>query len=297
MAIFAVLIALIAVVAAGSGDISKFSPHIARIKVDGLITGNKRTLALIKKLEESDKVKAVIVTINSPGGTTAGSEALYEAIRKLAKKKPVVSVMGTVAASGGYITAISTDYIVARGNTITGSIGVIFQWAQVNGLLDNVGIKMNSVKSGELKAEPNMFGPMPERAKVVTEAMVKDSFDWFVKLVEKRRKLSPSDALRLSDGRVYTGRQALKEKLIDAIGGEDEAIKWLESEKKLAKNLKIIDWKRKKAANNSPWGFSILSGLLHLFGFGEIADKLTKAVSVDTTRFDGLMSVWQPGRN
>ena len=179
------------------------------MRVEGLITGDRPFLKMLEKLEKADRVKAVIIDIDSPGGTTAGSEAIYEAIRKIAAKKPVVSVMGTIAASGGYITAIASDYIVARGNTITGSIGVIFQWAQLQKLLDTLGVQMQEVKSGDLKAEPNFFKPPSEKALAVANGMIQDSFRWFTGLVTERRHLAPDRVLVLSDGRVYTGRQAL----------------------------------------------------------------------------------------
>ena len=224
LAIVAVAIALAVLALWGAGDgLSKFSDHIARVRIDGLITGDRRTLKMLDEIRESKRVKAVIIHIDSPGGTTAGSEAIYEKIRKIAKDKPVTAVMGTVAASGGYITAIASDHIVARGNTITGSIGVIFQWAEVSQLLDRFGIKMEEIKSSELKAEPNMFKPLTEKVREVTSALVQDSYEWFVDLVAERRGLSAEVAKRLSDGRVYSGRQAVENKLIDELGGEDQA--------------------------------------------------------------------------
>ncbi|HHI82581.1 MAG TPA: signal peptide peptidase SppA, partial [Rhizobiales bacterium] len=191
----------------GTG-IRSFSSHIARVRIDGLITGDTKTLKLLASVAKSSKVKAVIIRINSPGGTTVGSEAIYEAIRTIAKDKPVVAVMDSVAASGGYITALAADHIVARGNTITGSIGVIFQWAEVDELLGKLGVRVQTIKSGPLKAEPDMFSPLKPDVKKVTEEMIRDSFDWFMSLVEKRRKLKHDVVVRLADGRVYTGRQA-----------------------------------------------------------------------------------------
>ena len=161
--------------------------HIARVRVEGLITGDRPFLKMLEKLEKADRVKAVIIDIDSPGGTTAGSEAIYEAVRKIAAKKPVVSVMGTIAASGGYITAIASDYIVARGNTITGSIGVIFQWAQIQKLLDTLGVQMQEVKSGDLKAEPNFFKPPSEKALAVANGMIQG----LVPLVHRPRHRAP----------------------------------------------------------------------------------------------------------
>ena len=189
LAILAVLLALGALFWSG-GDFKKHFDHIARIHIDGLITGDEATLNLLDDLAKSNRVKGVIIRIDSPGGTTAGSEAIYEKIRKIAKDKPVVAVMDTVAASGGYITAIAADHIVARGNTITGSIGVIFQLPEVSKLLDTLGIRMEEIKSGELKAEPTPYKPMSDRVRQVSNEMVQESFAWFTGLVVERRKLS-----------------------------------------------------------------------------------------------------------
>ena len=204
LAILAVLLALGALFWSG-GDFKKHFDHIARIHIDGLITGDEATLNLLDDLAKSTRVKGVIIRIDSPGGTTAGSEAIYEKIRKIAKDKPVVAVMDTVAASGGYITAIAADHIVARGNTITGSIGVIFSFPEISKLLDTLGIRMEEIKSGELKAEPSPYKPMSDRVRQVSNEMVQESFAWFTGLVVERRKLSAERVKVLADGRVYTG--------------------------------------------------------------------------------------------
>ena len=192
------------------GGLSKRANHIARVKVDGLITGDEELLKLLEELQDAEQVRAALVRIDSPGGTTSGSEALYGAIRRLADNKPVVAVMDTVAASGGYIVALAADHVVARGNTITGSVGVLFQWAELRELLNTLGVNVETIKSGELKAEPSPFGPMSEKARAVTEAMVQDSFSWFLDLVKERRKLQPAQLQTVADGRVFTGRQAIR---------------------------------------------------------------------------------------
>jgi protease IV len=291
VAVIAAAAAIIAFVAAAGGGFDRRSEHIARVRVEGLITGDRPFLKMLEKIEKADRVKAVIIDIDSPGGTTAGSEAIYEALRKIAAKKPVVSVMGTIAASGGYITAIATDYIVARGNTITGSIGVIFQWAQLQKLLETLGVQMLEVKSGELKAEPNFFKPPSEKTLAVTNEMVQDSFHWFTGLVAERRRLPPDRVLTLADGRVYTGRQAMQEKLIDALGGEDQAIAWLRKEKKIPESLKVVDWEPENESGIFGLGL-VMSGL----GLKEsrLAALLGEAKdALDVARLDGLLSVWQ----
>ena len=137
----------------------------------------------------------MILDINSPGGTTTGGEAMYDAVRRLAEKKPVVAVCGTLATSAAYIVALATDRIFVYGNTITGSVGVIFQWAEVTELLHTLGIKVEEVKSGPLKAVPSPFEPTDETGPPVTEEMVQDAKVWFVDLVGKRRNLQPTPSL------------------------------------------------------------------------------------------------------
>ncbi|MFO1033452.1 MAG: S49 family peptidase [Hyphomicrobiales bacterium] len=178
IAILALVALAIACLSALGGD-SPRGPHVARLEVSGMITGDDKQLQLIRDLAAEDNVKALVVRIDSPGGTTVGSEALYDELRKFGAKKPVVAVMDSIAASGGYITALAADRIYARGNTITGSIGVIFTYPEFSQLLGTVGVKMEEVKSGELKAEPSGFKPTPEKAREVMQAMVMDGFAWF----------------------------------------------------------------------------------------------------------------------
>ena len=261
------------------GDRAKWNDHIARLRIDGFISGDQATLDLVDEISKSDKVKGLILRIDSPGGSTAGSEALYEHLRLLAKEKPVVAVMDTVAASGGYITAISADHIIARGNTITGSIGVIFSFPEISGLLGTLGVKMEEIKSAELKAEPTPYHPVSDKVRAVTNEMVQDSFAWFKGLVAERRNLPPATVDVLADGRVYTGRQALKVKLIDELGGEEKAVEWLTREKKLSDTLEIADWALTPVSERSLLGF---------------ASKALGFDSLGLQRLDGLVSVWHP---
>lgn len=266
----------------------KLENHLARVTIDGIITGDQKTLDLLKEVSEADQVKGVILRINSPGGTTAGSEAIYEAVRKISEKKPVVAVMDTVAASGGYITALAADRIVARGNTITGSIGVIFSFPEFSKLLDTVGIKMEELKSGEMKAEPSPYRPVTDKARAVSMEMVRDGYDWFTGLVAERRQLPMPRVRELSDGRVYTGRQAIAVKLIDELGGEEKAVAWLETEKKLAADLPIEDWKPKSSGNRTGLGFSAAEMLVHWLGLESLQNAVARA------KLDGLLVLWHP---
>lgn len=248
MAVAVVIIGLIAVSAVNINNktFSFSQQHIATIEISGIIYRDDRLLDQLKQIEKSDKVSGLIVIIDSPGGTVTGSEDIYLALRKIAAKKPVAALMRGVAASGGYISAIAADQIFASGNTITGSIGVIYQWPEYVELLDKVGVKMQTVKSSPLKAEPSPTTVLTDQVRKQVEISVKDSYDWFVGLVEQRRNLSTADALRLADGRIYSGRQALAENLIDSIGDIDNAETWvkglLEQSDKPYKGLELIDW-------------------------------------------------------
>ena len=202
VATFAIVaLSLIAAIVAVTdlGNISKRSSHIARLAIDGVILENRKQLKLIEKIGETESVKGVIVSINSPGGSTTGGEALYEALRKLAGKKPVVAEIRTVGASAGYMIALASDHIVARYNSITGSIGVLFQFGNIAGLMDNLGVKMDAVKSAPSKAEPDFSSETSPEAKEVLKDLVTDSYDWFVGLVSERRDLAPAKARALAD--------------------------------------------------------------------------------------------------
>jgi protease IV len=292
LAIFSGAILALAL-SAGSGS-STYLDHIARIRIDGLITGDEKTLKLIEEVEAADHALAVVVRIDSPGGTTVGSEALYESLSKLAEKKPVVAVMDTVAASGGYIVALPSHRIFARGNTITGSIGVIFSWPEMSKLLDMVGVKMEEIKSGELKAAPSPYAPITPKTREVSAAMVADSFQWFTGLVAERRKLSQARVLELSDGRVYTGRQALKEGLIDELGGEEQALAWLKSAKGIQGEPEVIEYEPEGPSLREGLGVSVLRGILGWAGLGALAAPIEKALSSERLSLDGMQSVWHP---
>ena len=267
--------------------------QIARVTIEGIITEDREMLRMFKKLAENKSISAVILVVNSPGGTTAGGEALFEAIRELSKSKPVVAQFGTLATSAAYIAGLATDYIVARGNSITGSVGVIFQWAEFSGLLEKLGVRMNEVKSGPLKAVPSPFQPLDEAGRAATEEMVAESFKWFVALVRNRRNVETKSIPGLEQGRVFSGRDALAHKLIDQIGSEPEAIRYLEEQRNVPKGLNIVDVKPQR---NSEWSFIGLTGhllgrLTGIPGMGEAASVLTDE-RLSRMRLDGLLSIW-----
>jgi|LauGreSBDMM110SN_4_FD.fasta_scaffold24670_2 protease-4 len=226
-----------------SGEVENVEDYIATIKIEGVITEDKYRSEVLEKVAEEKSVKAVIINIDSPGGGIVGSEILFEELRNIAAHKPIVVTMGSVAASGGYMAAIASDHIIARNGTLTGSIGVLMESQDITELADKVGVKFHSYKSSPLKGSPTPFeksSPLVDR--VINES-IQDSYKFFADLVRQRRvdKLS-KDTKAILDGRVFTGRQALKAGLIDEIGGKEQALFYLESAHKIdVKKLPLKD--------------------------------------------------------
>ncbi|WP_425515338.1 signal peptide peptidase SppA [Phyllobacterium endophyticum] len=271
---------------------SKSAPHIAKVRVEGTIFENDDLLKRLKDVEDSDAVKGVILSVDSPGGTTAGGEAIYEAVRKLAMKKPVVSQVGTLAASAGYMIASASDHIVARQSSIIGSIGVLFQYPDISQLLAKLGVKVETIKSSPLKAEPNFFNPASEEAKAMIHRMIIDSYDWFVGLVQERRKFTHEQALALADGSVFTGRQAVANKLIDELGGEEKALGWLKT-KGVDDKLPVLEWKPvEKSSLGMFFSHSAVKMLAKYLGIPEESAGILRELTGDRMFLDGLVSVW-----
>jgi len=267
------------------------TPHVAKVRIEGTIFENEELIKRLNKIADDDAVKGVILILDSPGGTTVGGESIYEAVRKIAKKKPVVTQVGTLAASAGYMIASASDHIIARQNSIVGSIGVLFQYPDLSKLLDTIGVKVETIKSSPLKAEPNYFSPASDEAKNMIRNMIMDSYDWFVGIVQERRSFTQEEALALANGAVFTGRQAVDKKLIDGLGGEEEAVAWLTS-KGVSKDLPKLEW---KAVSNDT-GFSLRDLIIHagarLLGVPQEADGMLKEIAKDRIFLDGLLSVW-----
>ncbi len=219
------------------------APYIARIDVSGLIVTDQDRLDALERIAKDDKIAALLVRVESPGGTVVGSEALYDAIRDVAAEKPVVALLGEAAASGGYITALAADRIVSRRNSITGSIGVIASIPDATELLQKIGVSFTSIKSSEFKASPNPFEPHDPRAVEAREALLADSYVWFRGLVGARRGLEGPALDTVADGRVFSGAQALDLGLVDALGDEGDALAWLRAERGIADTLEVRDYR------------------------------------------------------
>ncbi|MBI5132839.1 MAG: signal peptide peptidase SppA [Rhodopseudomonas palustris] len=299
----AVLVAIVAVVAvgamvspAGRGALTT-SGSIARIKIDGLIRSNSERIEALERLEKSSSA-AVIVHINSPGGTTAGSEELYTALMRLKAKKPMVVVVEGLAASGGYIAALASDHIIAQQSSLVGSIGVLFQYPNVSELMKTVGVKVEEVKSSPLKAAPNGFEPTSPEARAALESLVRDSYAWFRDLVKQRRGMDDTQLAIVADGRVFTGRQAAGLKLIDELGDEKTAVAWLETEKKVKSGLPVRDFKLAPQFGDLTFLRAAASVTLDALGLGAIARQVEQSgagQSVERLGLDGMLALWAPG--
>lgn len=272
------------------GESEGAKDHIARIAINGMILDDKDQLERLERIAKAEHVKGLIVSITSPGGTTYGGERLYKAIRAVAEKKPVVSDIRTMAASAGYMVAVAGDHVIAGDTSITGSIGVIFQYPQVKELMDKIGVSMEEIKSTPMKAEPSPFHTPPEEAKAMIQAMIMDSYDWFVDLVAERRNLPRAEVVRLADGSIYTGRQALAVKLIDQLGSTDEMRAYFKS-RDVKDDLPIVTWEQE---SDSFFGQMLLGKIVEFTGLSGIL-PIDHAGALDTNKLflDGLVSVWQ----
>jgi protease-4 len=271
------------------------SGYIARIKFTGLIRDNQARTEALEKLSESP-AKAVIVHLDSPGGTTAGSQQLYDSLRRLQAKKPMVVVVDGLAASGAYIAAISADHIVALDTSLVGSIGVLFQYPNFTELLKTVGVNVESIKSSPLKAAPNGFEPTSPEARAAIAAIVADSYAWFKGLVKDRRKMDDTELTKVADGRVFTGRQAIGLKLVDAIGNEKTALAWLEQEKKIPADTPVRDVSLKPRFGElsflhvAAWTFDAVG----LSAFARRIEDWGAVQAVERLNLDGLLALWHP---
>jgi protease-4 len=291
------LLAIAAIFVAASrlaGVAAENVAHIARVRVSGIILDDADFTRMLDRLAKSN-AKAVLLDIDSPGGGAAASEEIYEHLRKVGEKRPIVAIDGSLAASGGYMVSLAADHILARNSSAVGSIGVIFQNPNVTQLLGTLGVKMEMIKSSPLKASPNPFETTPPEATSAMAALVGDTFSWFKNLVRERRHLDPEALAKVADGRVFTGSQAVSLKLIDGIGGEDEALAWLKSDKGIDTNLPIRNW----TAGHGGWlrrltGDAMMGALSEL-GLAD-ASKILSAASgpIRTQAASGLLALWQP---
>jgi protease IV len=296
----AVVIALLAIIGTAfvlvpGNRLMPQGAYIARIQVQGLIRGNQDRVEALARLGKS-RARAVIVHIDSPGGTTAGSEQLYNALRELQSKKPMVVVVDGLAASGAYIAALSAEHILAQETSLVGSIGVLFQYPNFTDVLKTIGIKVEEVKSSPLKAAPNGFEPTSPEARAAIEAVVLDSYAWFKGLVKDRRKMDDPLVAQVSDGRVFTGRQAVGLKLVDGLGNEKAALDWLEKEKKVPTGTPVRDYSLQPRFSELSF-LHVAAWTFEAVGLNVIAHRIEEwgaVQAVERLNLDGLLALWHP---
>ncbi|KZB66614.1 peptidase [Thalassospira lucentensis] len=283
LAVVAIIIAIVVAFArSGADDVvwGNIGPRIVEVNIEGVITEDPYLLDALEQIEGDSDVAGLIVHINSPGGTMVGGEALFESLRRIGETRPIVAEMGTVAASGGYMTAIAADYIIAHRGTVTGSIGVIFQSMNFTGTLEKLGVEPLTVKSGPLKAVPNPFEPTDDAARSAMESLISDMFGVFVDMVAERRGMDTETVRQLADGRVYTGRQAVANGLIDEIGGRREALRWLQDEMGVSPDAAVVPLEIDYPED------SLMTALFE--------GNIGKMLSSEGLKLDGLLTVWQP---
>jgi protease-4 len=302
--VLAVLVAIAAVIAVGTALrvpgssmlAGSTGTAIARVTINGLIRSDQERVEALERLGRS-RAPAVIVHINSPGGTTAGSEQLHEALMRLKQKKPLVVVVDGLAASGGYIAALAADYIVALDTSLIGSIGVMFQFPNVSELLRTVGIKVEEIKSSPLKAAPNGYEPTSPEARAAIESIVSDSYGWFRNLVQTRRNLDEPSLEKVADGRVFTGRQGLALKLVDELGDEQTAVAWLAKAKSIDPKTPIRDFRLRDRLSDLPFLRTATISILEAVGLASVARRLEEwgaVQALERLNLDGLLALWHP---
>ncbi len=264
-----------------------FSPigekFIARVTIDGMILDDEDRDQLLRDIADDKNIKAVLVRIDSPGGTAVGGETLFHYLQTINDKKPVIALCRTMCTSAGYMTAIAAQRIYAQESSITGSIGVLLQSAEFTGLADKLGITPITIKSGINKAAPSPTEKLDPEQRAVLQSAINDFYHIFVGMVAKARGFKPESMTEIADGRIFTGRQALSLKLIDAIGDEQDAVDWLEKEKKIEPDLDIVDMEVEHDDK------TLLEKLSSWSGANFLSQNMTN-------HLDGLLLLWQPVR-
>lgn len=204
---------------------SPFGPRVAIVELEGIIVEVDDLVRELKRHRENPLVRAVVIRINSPGGVVAPTQEIHAAIRRLREAgKPVVASLGAVAASGGYYVAVAADQIYANPGTLTGSIGVVMQLANVGGLMKKVGVDYVVVKAGQFKDIGNLARPMTAAERRVLQTLLDDVHGQFIQAVADGRKLDRQRVIQFADGRVFSGAQAKSLRMVDVLGGLEDAV-------------------------------------------------------------------------
>jgi protease-4 len=267
----------------GRGDMGGLASgeHVLRLRIEGVITEDRRLLEVIEEASRDASARAMLLVIDSPGGSVAGGEALHSALKRFAEQKPLVALMGGTAASAGYMIAMPAQHVLAREATVTGSIGVLLQSFDVSELMARLGVRPDILATGPFKAQPNPFQPLTDQGRAEMMRVLEDLHSQFIAMVAAGRRMDEARVRALADGRVFTGRQALPLGLIDAIGGETEARAWLATQKNVPEALPVRDLEPRDRFEK----------FLNRFAGGLIKTLMTEWFGVDAPR-----AVWQLSR-
>jgi protease-4 len=284
-----ITVAIIVYLSFENQEKSSSNEYIANYNISGLLISADEIIEDLEELKSSNEVNSIIISVDSPGGTTVSAEEIYLKLKEVSSVKPTAIVMRNIATSGAYLLSLGGDVIFSRENTITGSIGVLLQWARVDEALSKLGIEVNEVKSGKLKAEPDFFGEIDEEAQQVTKEIIDETFEWFIRIVKVERALNPSEIYTISDGRIFTGRQAIELNLVDEIGDKNDAKIWLVENKEIDSNSPIIDYGKSKKPS-----FIELS-LANIMDYFNISTPYTGRIrsNLSLVNNGGLQSVWE----
>ena len=255
----------------------KKNPFIAKIYLEGMITSESNLVEKIDQLKQKQNLKGILLTINSPGGTFVSSKEIYDTLKFFDEKIPVAIYMKEVATSGAYLVSLGADQIFANAGTITGSVGVILQTADISLLLNKIGVSPLVIKSGDLKAIPNPLEKTNDEQIKYIKNVVLLMQEEFSKIVKLERELTWDNLEKISDGRIFTGNQAKEINLIDEIGAENDAIDWIKKKAGLDDNIKIIDYAKEDS-------FFDFLNLKFLKKFNDMNVKLN----------DGILAIWTP---
>ena len=247
--------------------------YVAQIWIKGFISNNYPLQQKLENILKNNRVKAVIVNIDSPGGTFVGGEKIYQLLKKFSKTKPVISLLGNQATSAGYLISLGTSHIVANQGTLTGSVGVMLQSFEATNLAKKIGVKPIILKSSELKATPHPAEELTIKGRKYLQDLVEQSQDIFLSIVKERRKnITQANLIDIAQGKVYIGEKAQEMNLIDQVGGYDEVLAWLNKRRVNTNNIVNIDLYQKKN--------TAIADILRTFSFEKI-DAITQLDMID----------------
>ena len=252
---------------------------IGKVHLEGIISDKNDLIEELNDINQNENIKGLLIIVNSPGGTFVSSKEILDKIEKISIRIPTSVYMREMGTSGAYLASLGVNKIFANQGTITGSIGVILQTAQLTSLMEKIGITPIVIKSGKLKATPNPLEKMDEEKKKYLEKIIGQLQNEFIDIVEKKRNLDKITLGKISSGRIFTSKQALDLNLIDSIGNEDDALDWIKKEGKLDSTIEVIELDKKKSLYN----------LLNTIFFKNSLKPFNLNLN------NGILAIWTPG--